>query len=94
MSDHPRILTIAQWAAGANWALELQHSCADHALVWQTRGQGRCVIEGIRRGFGVHTALAIPAGTPFSLELNLLRLKSEGSVGLERLRRTFESFSD
>lgn len=70
MSDHPRILTITQWAGGANWALELQHSCADHALIWQTRGQGRCVIEGIRRGFGVHTALAIPAGTPFSLEMN------------------------
>ena len=28
------------------------------------------------------------------VKLNLLRLKSEGSVGLERLRRTFECFSD
>ncbi len=27
-------------------------------------------------------------------QLNVLRLKSEGSVGLERLRRTFECFSD
>ncbi|WP_371223956.1 helix-turn-helix domain-containing protein [Roseovarius sp. 2305UL8-3] len=70
MSHHPRILTVTQWAGGANWSMELQHSCTDHTLIWQTRGQGRCVIEGIRRGFGVHTALAIPAGTPFSIEIN------------------------
>lgn len=70
MTNHPRIVTLTQWAGGANWALELQHSCQDHALVWQTRGQSRCVIEGVRRGLGVHTALAIPAGTPFSIELN------------------------
>jgi AraC family transcriptional activator of pobA len=69
MHDHPRILTLAQWSGGADWALQLQHSCAEHALIWQTRGTSRCVIEGIRRGLSVHSALAIPAGTPFSLEL-------------------------
>lgn len=69
MSDHPRILTLTQWSGGADWALQLQHSCEDHALIWQTRGNSRCVVEGIRRGLSVHTALAIPAGTPFSLEL-------------------------
>lgn len=69
MHSHPRILTLTQWAGGANWAMELQHSAPDHALIWQTRGQGRCVVEGLRRGISVHTALAIPAGTPFSLEL-------------------------
>lgn len=65
----PRVMTLAQWAGGASWGLELQHSEAAHALIWQTRGQGRCVIEGVRRGISVHTALAIPAGTMFSLEL-------------------------
>lgn len=69
MPSHPRILTLTQWAGGAGWALELQHSDSSNALIWQTRGQGRCVIEGVRRGISVHTALAIPAGTPFSLEL-------------------------
>ncbi len=69
MLKHPRIETLAQWSGGASWALELQHSEDAHALIWQTRGQGRCVIEGVRRGLSVHTALAIPAGTPFALEL-------------------------
>lgn len=69
MPQFPRVLTLAQWAGGANWALELQHSEHEHALIWQTRGQSRCVIEGVRRGLGVHTALAIPAGAVFSLEL-------------------------
>jgi len=69
MSVSPRVITIAQWAGGAPWALELQHSEENHALVLQTRGQARCVIEAVRRGISVHTALVIPAGTPFSLEL-------------------------
>lgn len=70
LSNHPEIRTITQWGGGAPWALELQHSCDQHALIWQTRGQSRCIIDGVRRGVGVHNALAIPAGTMFSLELN------------------------
>jgi len=70
MSQPPRLLTLAQWAGNANWTLELQHSDPMHACVWLTRGQGRCVIEGQRRGLGVHTALVLPAGTLFSLEMN------------------------
>ena len=50
MPQYPRVLTLAQWAGGSNWALELQHSEHEHALIWQTRGQSRCVIEGVRRG--------------------------------------------
>lgn len=66
---HSRIMTVAQWAQGADWRLNLQHSCADHALIWITRGQGLTVIEGERRGIGVHNALALPADTMFSLDL-------------------------
>jgi AraC family transcriptional activator of pobA len=62
-------MTVVQWARGANWRATLQHSCPHHALVWITRGQGIAVIEGVRRGVGVHNALAIPAGTMFSLDL-------------------------
>lgn len=69
MSNAPRLLTLAQWSGGAPWSLELVHSREEHALIWQTRGQGRCVIDGLRRGLAVHTALAIPAGALFSLEL-------------------------
>lgn len=70
MANYPEVKTIAQWAAGRNWSLELQHSCDQHALIWQTRGQSRGIIEGERRGIGAHNVLVIPAGTMFSLELH------------------------
>lgn len=70
MANQVQILTLPQWAGGANWALELQHSCDSNTLLWQTRGQSRCIVEGQRRGLGVHNALVIPAGSLFSLELN------------------------
>jgi AraC family transcriptional activator of pobA len=66
---HAEIKTVAQWARGTDWRLTLQHSCPDHALIWITRGQGIAIIDGVRRGIGVHNALAIPAGTMFSLDL-------------------------
>ncbi|MFU8778472.1 MAG: AraC family transcriptional regulator, partial [Roseovarius sp.] len=66
---HAEIKTVAQWARGTDWRLTLQHSCPDHALIWITRGQGIAIIDGVRRGIGVHNALAIPAGTLFSLDL-------------------------
>ena len=69
MTEHPRVLTITAWADGRPWRLELQHSCPQHALIWQTRGQTRGIINGRRRGIGAHNVLVIPAGTMFSLDL-------------------------
>ncbi len=69
MFDVAQILTLAQWMHGASWRLELQHSLDRHALVWITRGQARATVDGVRRGVGVHNALAIPAETLFSLEM-------------------------
>ncbi|WP_246162111.1 helix-turn-helix transcriptional regulator [Roseovarius faecimaris] len=68
-TQYPHVQTITQWAGGRPWQLELQHSCAQHALIWQTRGQTRAIIEGQRRGIGAHNMLALPAGTMFSIEL-------------------------
>ncbi len=48
---------------------------------------------GYRNRFTIRSAFFLAVLSP-ALSLNLLRLKSEGSVGLERLRRTFECFSD
>ncbi len=68
--SHPiRIMTLANWADGAAWRWELQHSLEAHALIWITRGQGLGIIEGRRRGIGVHNALALPAHTLHALEL-------------------------
>ena len=69
MAEHPYVSTITAWADGRNWSLELQHARPQHALIWQTRGQTRGIIEGQRRGIGAHNALVIPAGTMFSLEM-------------------------
>jgi len=65
---HARVMTLVQWARGSDWRLSLQHSCPHPALVWITRGQGLAIVEGVRRGLGVHNALVLPAGTMFSIE--------------------------
>jgi AraC family transcriptional activator of pobA len=69
MSEHAQIKTIAQWTGAGTWRAELPHSAPHHALVWITRGHGRALVEGVLRGLSVHTALCIPAGTLFALEM-------------------------
>ena len=61
--------SIAQVSKGEPWRLLLLHDRPTHALIWITRGQGRVILNGVRRGVGAHNALVIPAGTLFSLEL-------------------------
>ncbi|WP_315901596.1 helix-turn-helix transcriptional regulator [Salipiger bermudensis] len=50
------------------WQYRLLHDRPEHTLIWLTRGQGRAIVEGLRRGLGPHNALFIPAGTLFALE--------------------------
>lgn len=69
MVTHARIMSIAQWTGTGSWRAELPHSSPQHALVWITRGQGRVLVQGVLRGLGVHTALCIPAGTLFALDM-------------------------
>ena len=66
--EHATVMTLVQWAQGVEWRLPLQHSCPRPALIWMTRGQGIAVVEGVRRGVGVHNALVLPADTMFSLD--------------------------
>ncbi|MEQ8896728.1 MAG: helix-turn-helix transcriptional regulator [Roseovarius sp.] len=69
MTKHVQIMSIAQWSGAGTWRAELPHSHDHHALIWVTRGQGRCMVEGVMRGLSVHTALCVPARTLFSLEM-------------------------
>lgn len=64
-----RVMTLASLTAGQSWQLELAQSRAHHTLIWITRGQGRTLIDGMRRGLGAHNALWIPAGHLFAVEL-------------------------
>lgn len=65
---HAQLKTLAQWAGTAPWRITLPHARDTHALIWITRGQGRCLLGGRRRGLSVHTAVVIPAHTLFALE--------------------------
>ncbi|SLN35429.1 DNA-binding transcriptional regulator AraC [Roseovarius albus] len=63
---HPRLLSLAQWLGLAGWRAQLPHSSTDHVVIWLTRGQGLCLLQGLRRGMGARNALCIPAGALFS----------------------------
>ncbi|WP_428925131.1 helix-turn-helix domain-containing protein [Marinibacterium sp. SX1] len=63
-------LSLAQVMRDGAWRLDLAHDRPDHLLVWITRGQGVGLIDGSRRGLGLHNALFIPARTLFALDLN------------------------
>ncbi|MCR9113024.1 MAG: AraC family transcriptional regulator [Rhodobacteraceae bacterium] len=65
---HPQLMTLQQWTGPARWRAVLPHSCAQHAVIWLTRGQGRCLLDGRRRGIGVHNAICIPAGHLFAID--------------------------
>lgn len=64
-----QISTLANLVHGATWRLELLHDLPFDLLIWVTRGQGRALLQGHRRGISTHNLLWIPAGTMFSLDL-------------------------
>ncbi|MEO9648719.1 MAG: AraC family transcriptional regulator [Roseobacter sp.] len=69
---HPQNLTIQslqQMTGGQDWRLSLAHDREENLLIWITRGQGRLLLEGQRRGVGTHNAIVIPARNLFALEL-------------------------
>lgn len=64
-----RVLTLAQMAPLGSWQSSLPHSRPEHLFIWITRGQGRAMIRGLRRGIGTNNVLYLPPGTQFSLEI-------------------------
>ena len=64
-----RVLTLSQFTGAQDWRLSLAHDRDAHLLIWITRGQGRILLNGTRRGVGTHNAILVPAGTLFALEL-------------------------
>lgn len=63
------LVTLAQLARQGAWQLSLAHDRDYHLLIWFTRGQGVALLDGVRRGVGVHNALFIPARHLMSLDL-------------------------
>lgn len=53
---------------GAPWKFTLLHDREEDVLIWITRGQGKVIVNGVRRGFSMNNALYLPAGTLFSVD--------------------------
>ncbi|MBO9440751.1 helix-turn-helix domain-containing protein [Phaeobacter italicus] len=64
-----KVSPLAQLCADGAWQLELAHDLNDHLLIWITRGQGRVFLNGQQRGFGPNSAIFVPAGTLWSMEM-------------------------
>lgn len=64
-----QVIPLSRLHPDGLWQVELAHDRNIHVLIWITRGQGRVLLDGTRRGFGSHSALFIPAGGLMSLEL-------------------------
>lgn len=64
-----RLMPVRRLAAGGRWRVEAPHSRPEALLLWITRGQGRIMLAGTRRGYTAHNAILVPGGTMHSLEL-------------------------
>ncbi|MGY9048497.1 hypothetical protein P775_15285 [Puniceibacterium antarcticum] len=64
-----RCQSIAQFSQGASWRVSCLHDLPRDLMIWITRGQGRVIINGVRRGIGTHNAIFLPAGTLFAIDL-------------------------
>ena len=62
-----RLVTLAQLMTNGAWQLELAHDRAENLLIWITRGQGVALLDGARRGVGVHNALFVPSRSLMAL---------------------------
>ncbi|WP_298432724.1 AraC family transcriptional regulator [uncultured Jannaschia sp.] len=60
--------TVSPLARHGRWRRETPHAEALPVLIWIARGHGRITIDARAHGLVAHTAIALPAGTPFALQ--------------------------
>ena len=63
-----QISTLAQWSQGSEWRVALAHDRPEHVLIWLTRGQGRLLLNGTRRGLTVNNFISLPPRHLFALD--------------------------
>ena len=63
------IVPLAQLAQGGRWRTEAMRSYGRPVLIWFTKGQGRITISGVKRGYGAHNAIFLPAGTMHGFDM-------------------------
>lgn len=64
-----RSQTLAQLASREGWRLELPHARPHHLFLHISKGQGRTILLGRRRGLTMNSTLFIPAGTLMMLDI-------------------------
>lgn len=64
-----RIIPLSQLSGSHDWRMTLAHDRPEQLLIWITRGQGRALLDGQRRGIGTHNAIVVPAKHLFSLDM-------------------------
>ena len=65
-----RAVPLAHLVTGGRWRTEAMRSLPQPLLLWFTAGQGRITVAGVTRGYGVHNAVFIPAGTMHGFEMS------------------------
>lgn len=58
-----RAIPVARLTSEGRWRVEAMRSYERPVLIWFTRGQGRITAAGVKRGYGAHNAIFLPAGT-------------------------------
>ncbi len=69
--DMIEVRTLRQDAPLTDWRWRLAHDRPYDRLIWTTRGQGRVLLHGTRRGLGPHNALFVPAHSLFALDISV-----------------------
>ena len=69
MFGHIDIISLAAMVGTQPWRLSLAHESQQDMVIWITRGQGRLLLNGTRRGVGVHNAIYVPSGKIFALDM-------------------------
>ena len=69
MNSGFEVTSLTKMRMLAPWRTQELHGHDRHHFYWITRGQGRMLLNGTRRGVGTHNAMSIPPNTLFSLEL-------------------------
>jgi len=64
-----KVSSLQTVAHNGGWDIEAMQSLSAHLVLWVTKGQGRCTIDGVTRGYGPHTLICVPAGTMHGFEV-------------------------
>ncbi|MCA1334260.1 helix-turn-helix transcriptional regulator [Pseudooceanicola marinus] len=64
-----RSQTLSQLSGHEDWRLTLPHARSTHLFLFLSKGQGRTIVLGRRRGLTMNTVLFVPAGTLMMLDI-------------------------